>query len=78
VENFDHHCPFIDNCLGYRNHKYFIMFLFSFTMYLFFAMAETVRHVIEVQKSSQHKLHQDLYALILLVMIGCHVPVLLY
>ena len=34
IEKFDHHCIYINNCLGYRNHKYFILFLFFVTSYL--------------------------------------------
>jgi palmitoyltransferase len=34
VEKFDHHCVYINNCLGYRNHKYFILFLFSMITYI--------------------------------------------
>jgi hypothetical protein len=34
VEKFDHHCVYINNCLGYRNHKYFIFFLLSMISYI--------------------------------------------
>ena len=27
VERFDHHCPWINNCVGINNHVYFIFFL---------------------------------------------------
>lgn len=29
VERFDHHCPWINNCVGYKNHNYFLCFLIS-------------------------------------------------
>jgi len=33
VELFDHHCPFINNCLGSNNHKYFLIFLASYVCF---------------------------------------------
>lgn len=29
VERFDHHCPWINNCVGIKNHNTFMIFLFS-------------------------------------------------
>ena len=31
VERFDHHCPWINNCVGTGNHNSFLIFLFSLT-----------------------------------------------
>lgn len=34
VERFDHHCPWINNCVGINNHNYFLSFLISLTVVL--------------------------------------------
>lgn len=35
VERFDHHCPWINNCVGIHNHNAFLTFLCSLTIIFF-------------------------------------------
>jgi palmitoyltransferase len=36
VERFDHHCPWINNCVGVNNHNSFITFIYSLVVTLLF------------------------------------------
>lgn len=40
IERFDHHCPWINNCVGLGNHNYFYLFVVS----MFIVLAISLSH----------------------------------
>ena len=54
VEKFDHHCPWIGNCIGKNNYKFFIIFLIFFNFLLFFNCFSTLSFFLQHIKIFNH------------------------
>lgn len=79
VELFDHHCPYINGCLGYRNHKYFLLFLFCFIGYLLVILVDTMRHFSEILiEEGLESIYTDSLTIVSVILITLHLPVMIF
>ena len=71
ILRMDHHCPWLNRCIGYSNQKYFILFLIYTLVYQIFILCTTFPTLIQCWNEMFMNNRSEYYIIILFMLNSC-------